>query len=68
MRVDFMDEKGERFCGSSDVCCACSGASNVDQISNQAELELARAKVAGFFCLAGVGGHIKGMVKSSKEG
>ena len=31
------------------------------------QLELAKAKVAGFFCLAGVGGHIKGMVKSGKE-
>jgi uncharacterized metal-binding protein len=68
MRVDFMDEKGECFCGSSDVCVvACSGASNVGQISNQTALELARAKVAGFFCLTGVGGHIKGMVKSAKE-
>ena len=30
-------------------------------------IELAKEKVAGFFCLAGVGGHIKGMVKSAKE-
>jgi uncharacterized metal-binding protein len=26
-----------------------------------------KRKMAGFFCLAGVGGHIKGMVKSAKE-
>ena len=62
-----MEEK-KCMCGSSDVpVVACSGASNVGQIANQAAIELAREKVAGFFCLAGVGGHIKGMVKSAKE-
>ena len=63
-----MEEKKKCLCGSSDVrVVACSGASNVGQIANQAALELARQKVAGFFCLAGVGAHIKGMVKSGKE-
>ena len=63
-----MEEKKKCMCGSSDVrVVACSGASNVGQIANQAALELAKAKVAGFFCLVGVGGHIKGMIKSAKE-
>jgi uncharacterized metal-binding protein len=63
-----MEEKKKCLCGSSDVrVVACSGASNVGQIANQAALELAKAKVAGFFCLAGVGAHIKGMIKSGKE-
>jgi uncharacterized metal-binding protein len=63
-----MEEKKKCLCGSSDVrVVACSGASNVGQIASQAALELARAKVAGFFCLAGVGAHIKGMIKSGKE-
>ena len=44
-----------------------SGASNVGQIANQAAIDLAKEKVGGFFCLAGVGAHIKGMVKSGKE-
>ena len=62
-----MEEK-KCLCGSSDIrVVACSGASNVGQIANQAALELAKEKVAGFFCLAGVGAHIKGMVKSGKE-
>jgi len=62
-----MEEK-KCMCGSSDVrVVACSGASNVGQIANQAALKLAKEKVAGFFCLAGVGAHIKGMVKSGKE-
>ena len=63
-----MDAMKKCMCSSSDVrVVACSGASNVGQIANQAALELAKAKVAGFFCLAGVGAHIKGMVKSGKE-
>ncbi|VVB71800.1 DGC domain protein [uncultured archaeon] len=63
-----MEEKIRCRCGSSDVrVVACSGASNVGQIANQAAIELAREKVAGFFCLAGVGAHIKAMVKSGKE-
>ena len=63
-----MEERKKCLCDSSDVrVVACSGASNVGQIANQAALELAKAKVAGFFCLAGVGAHIKGMVKSGKE-
>jgi len=63
-----MEAKKNCLCGSSDVrVVACSGASNVGQIANQAALELAKAKVAGFFCLAGVGAHIKGMIKSGKE-
>jgi uncharacterized metal-binding protein len=56
------------LCSSSDVhIVACSGASNVGQIANQAAIELAKANVGGFFCLAGVGAHIKGMIKSGKE-
>lgn len=62
-----MDEK-KCMCNSSDVrVVACSGASNVGQIANNAAIELAREKVAGFFCLAGVGAHIEGMVKSGRE-
>jgi uncharacterized metal-binding protein len=68
MRREFMEEKKKCMCGYSDVrVVACSGASNVGQIANQAAIDLAKEKVAGFFCLAGVGGHIKGLVKSAKE-
>ncbi len=63
-----MEEKKKCLCSNGDVrIVACSGASNVGQIANQAAIELAKEKVAGFFCLAGVGAHIKGMVKSGKE-
>ena len=62
-----MEEK-KCACGLSDVrVVTCSGGSNVGQIANQAAVMLAREKVAGFFCLAGIGAHIKGMVNSGKE-
>src|SRR5512137_2476558 len=63
-----MEGKNKCACGSSDVrVVTCSGGSNVGQIANQAAVMLAKEKVAGFFCLAGIGAHIKGMVKSGKE-
>jgi len=63
-----MEENKKCACGSSDVrVVTCSGGSNVGQIANQAAVMLAREKVAGFFCLAGIGAHIKGMVRSGKE-
>ena len=63
-----MAENKKCACGSSDVrVVTCSGGSNVGQIANQAAVMLAKEKVAGFFCLAGIGAHIKGMVKSGKE-
>ena len=62
-----MEEK-KCACGLSDVrVVTCSGGSNVGQIANQAAVILAKEKVAGFFCLAGIGAHIKGMVNSGKE-
>lgn len=64
-----MEENKKCLCSSTgDVrIVACSGASNVGQIANQAAIELTKEKVGGFFCLAGVGAHIKGMVKVGKE-
>lgn len=64
-----MQEKKKCLCDSGlDVrVVTCSGASNVGQIANQAAIQLAEEKVTGFFCLAGVGGHIPGMVKAAKE-
>lgn len=63
-----MEEKEKCLCSSGDVkIVSCSGASNVGQIANQAAIDLSKANVGGFFCVAGVGAHIKGMVKKAKE-
>lgn len=45
---------------------ACSGGSNVGQLTNEAAKRLDMEKVGKFFCLAGVGGHVSGMVASVK--
>ena len=46
----------------------CSGSSNVGQIGNLAGLKLTREKVGKMFCLAGIGGHVSGMIESTKAG
>ena len=60
----------------TDVCCqsnknvmilACSGASNVGQLSNQAAIELTQEGYGKMFCLAGIGGQLSGFVQSAKD-
>jgi uncharacterized metal-binding protein len=60
----------------SDNCCstdgnimilACSGGSNVGQLSNQAAVELTREGFGKIFCLAGIGGQLSGFVQSAKD-
>lgn len=46
---------------------ACSGGSNVGQISNQAAVELTQENFGKMFCLEGVGGHLSGFVQSAKS-
>lgn len=46
----------------------CSGGSNVGQIANQAGVKLTQDGMGNFFCLAGIGGHVGGMIESTKAG
>lgn len=46
---------------------ACSGGSNVGQLSNQAAVELTQEGYGKMFCLAGVGGQLSGFVQSAKD-
>ena len=64
-----MTAKGKIACsceGGINVVLACSGASNVGQITNEVAKKLDMKGLAKFFCLSGVGGHISGMVASVK--
>jgi uncharacterized metal-binding protein len=45
---------------------ACSGGSNVGQLSNRAAVELTQEGFGKMFCLAGIGGHLSGFVQSAK--
>ena len=53
--------------GGNIVILACSGGSNVGQLSNQAAVELTQEGFGKMFCLAGVGGHLGGFVQSAKD-
>jgi len=44
---------------------ACSGGSNVGQLTNQAAVELTREGKGKMFCLAGLGGGIPGLVQAA---
>ena len=46
---------------------ACSGGSNVGQLSNRAAVELTREGFGKMFCLAGIGGQLSGFVQSARD-
>ncbi|MEJ5300981.1 MAG: putative zinc-binding protein [Thermodesulforhabdaceae bacterium] len=46
---------------------ACSGGSNVGQLSNQAAVELTVEGFGKMYCLAGIGGRLGGFVQSAKD-
>jgi uncharacterized metal-binding protein len=63
-----MQEIGKCLCSSSGVrFFACSEASTVGQVAQPSGIRPGIGQGCRFFCLAGVGSHIKGMVKSGKE-
>jgi uncharacterized metal-binding protein len=62
--------------GARDCCCAtgiptlifaCSGSSNVGQLTNSVALRLARDGHGKMSCLAGVGAHLSGFVVPAKD-
>lgn len=53
--------------GSNVMILACSGGSNVGQLSNQAAVELTREGFGKMFCLAGIGGELSGFVQSARD-
>ena len=59
----------EECCVSNEdtMILACSGASNVGQLSNRAAVELTQEGFGKMFCLAGIGGDLSGFVQSAKD-
>lgn len=53
--------------GGNVMILACSGGSNVGQLSNGAAVELTREGVGKMFCLAGIGGQLSGFVQSARD-
>ena len=46
---------------------ACSGGSNVGQLTNQAAVELTREGLGALFCLVGLGGGIPGITQAVRD-
>lgn len=64
-----MADKPEAKCsceGDVLTVLACAGASNVGQLTNEVAKRLDESGAAKYFCLAGVGGHVDGMIASVK--
>ena len=59
-------EKDPCLCGGGEMVLACSGGSNVGQITNEVAKLLDSGNDAVFSCLAGVGGGISGFKESAK--
>lgn len=53
--------------GNDVMILACSGGSNVGQLSNQAAIELTQEGFGKMFCLAGIGGQLSGFVQSARD-
>jgi uncharacterized metal-binding protein len=53
--------------GNQVMILACSGGSNVGQLTNQAAVELTREGFGKMICLAGIGGNLQGFVQSAKD-
>ena len=57
------------LCEQNDILIfSCAGSSNVGQIGNQTAIRLSRDGIGRYFCLAGIGGHVPGMIESTKAG
>lgn len=51
---------------STTLLFACSGGSNVGQLSNDICRELTQEEQGKMFCLAGIGGHVNNIIEKAK--
>jgi len=65
----------EKCCeNKSDCCCSdgvrlvfpCSGAADVGAIADQVGRKMTREDLGKMYCLAGIGGHVSGIVETTK--
>jgi uncharacterized metal-binding protein len=60
-------KKEKCLCEADEVLIfPCSGGSNVGQIANETAKDLTTLGHGKMYCLAGIGGHISGIVESTK--
>ena len=54
-------------CGGTELIFACSGAADVGEIADQAARKMTKNGAGKMFCLAGVGGRIGGIMKTTES-
>lgn len=64
----------EKCCDKKNDCCSggvrlvfpCSGAADVGAIADQVGRKMTREGLGKMYCLAGIGGHVSGIVETTK--
>jgi uncharacterized metal-binding protein len=63
-----MKDSKENICeGGPTLIFACSGAADVGEISDLAARQLTKKGVGKMFCLAGIGGRVKGIMQTTEN-
>src|SRR4030042_3189527 len=62
-----MSEQNPQICsGGPTLIFACSGAADVGEIADRAARKLTKEGVGKMFCLAGIGGRVSGIMKTTE--
>ena len=56
----------KQCCGGTRLIFACSGAADVGAVADQAARKLAGDGIGKMFCLAGIGGRVAGIMKTTE--
>jgi len=60
-------EKSDVCCGGPKLIFACSGAADVGEIADRAARKMTKDGTGRMFCLAGIGGRISGIMKTTES-
>ncbi|MGB9597470.1 MAG: putative zinc-binding protein [Candidatus Poribacteria bacterium] len=60
------EKKDECCCGGTRLVFPCSGAADVGAIADQVGRKMTREGLGNMYCLAGIGGHVSGIVETTK--
>jgi len=60
------DEKTHECSGGPKLVFACSGAADVGEIADKAARKMTTEGAGKMFCMAGLGGHIEGILKTTE--
>ncbi len=59
-------QQGTGCCGGTKLIFACSGAADVGAVADQAARKMTRDGHGRMFCLAGIGGRVSGIMKTTE--